>query len=234
MSFLSRVGSLFARGFRAWYRFITTRKTKLGTAAAAIGSLVVFCCVLSLALSPFTGKSAQTVATAQVTSVAQVSATTALPTVPPTATQVPQPTRTPQPTATLEPTTVARPTADVSAQAYLLTVQSQMSILGNALTQFGTLMQQPKLGDAQWVAELKKHEAAIQDADTSLRTLKDVPPAYADAHKALLEATGACNLAVSTATQAVDPLDIKKLQSATALMQDCSAKTQTAIKTFPT
>lgn len=97
---------IIRRFFAGWYRFVTTRKSNLGTAAAVLGSLLVVCCVLSFIIGlvspvkprqqigqvPTTNNGAQIVV-----------ATDALPTIAPEPTQ--GPTMAPVP-PTLAPTEV--------------------------------------------------------------------------------------------------------------------------------
>ncbi len=110
---LAQLGRGIQRFFAAWYRFVTTRKSNLGTAAAVLGSLFVVCCVGLLFVGLVNGPRTTTglatgVPAAQVPTAAQTTAAEAIATTAPKPTQ--EPTSAPAPTSTAEPTAPPAPT----------------------------------------------------------------------------------------------------------------------------
>jgi hypothetical protein len=128
------------------------------------------------------------------------------------------PTATPLPTHTPIP---AGPSDEV--QSYLLEAAAKLESMGVALGDLGTLLQNPRWWDEDWVVVVRVYMGIIQLRHEELAAM-DVPPEMAELHSALLDATGDFYAAMDHLSRGIDNLNVADVETAAALMAKANKK----------
>jgi hypothetical protein len=140
----------------------------------------------------------------------------------PASTQVP--TNTPKPTDTPRPTsTPAKPALTTEELAALSAMATNVSVLGDALTQLGTLASAPRLTDTDWKTSMGIQMALVQIAHRNILAL-DVPSSLGGVRAAILNATSDCSAAMGPLASGIDKINPSDLARAGVLMKACAAK----------
>ncbi len=132
------------------------------------------------------------------------------------------PTRESVPTASPQPTVAPAPDAG-DAQRYFSLVMGPTGDLGQALTNMGNLLQNPRIGNSDWTTDVAENLVAIRTAHTQL-TQVTPPAAMRDIHANLIDATSDCNDATYHVATGIDTSNVAEMHTATDLLASCTRK----------
>lgn len=201
---------------------LSTKTGKLSFFGGAIAGLILLCLVCSVCgLLPGSGGNQ--------TDVAEIATLPPLDTPSPTDTLIPPiqtPTEVPpDPTATPEPSIEG---ASIY-QDYFNTVADQGQAIGDAMSELGNLMTDPKIGVDDWTIDVAVQMAAIQVAHDTISGL-EVPPGLEGFHEFLTDATGDCSESTKHLATALDTLDENELNLSASFIQSCNGKLEDLTK----
>lgn len=139
----------------------------------------------------------------------------------------------PSPSASAEASTEASPDTgaaeggDPAVAVYATEIQEPLTGIGEGLTGFATLFQDPKLDDEAWKTQVSTEMDKIRKGHEDLTKIE--PPAAAEpAHEQLINATSDCNQATDKITSGLDTNNVTEISEASTLIISCGTKLQTA------
>lgn len=140
-----------------------------------------------------------------------------------TSTQAPE--ATPVPTQVVPPTPASPPTPALSSAeaAYFETIASELDLLGQAFTEISRLTLSPQLSSQEWQIDVTTQIILVQNSHQKLVSM-DPPANLAGVHAQLIDATEACNQAVTFLKQGIDEVDSTVLATANSWMETCGLK----------
>lgn len=235
----SRIGKELDRLWSWWMADIRRRRSLAGKAASISIGLLAICCVLSVPFSLFSPRTAPPTETEQAaaapadpTAVSAESAppepstvptATTEPTTEPTATT--RPTQTPRPTARPRPTATPVPARDNSDElAYGAYVAKRGETIGASLGEIGALLENPRLGDDNWIFRFAAHTVAVELSADEIAAYSPVPDSAAALHAALVDATGKCKAAMEPLRQGIDRRSVPLIEQSGVLMNQCQTQ----------
>jgi hypothetical protein len=176
--------------------------------------------------SPAAPATTTTTSTAQA-SVQATAAPSPSPSAEPSSEPSAEPSSSPESSTEPSPNTGAAEGADPAVAVYATEIQDPLTNIGEGLTGFGTLFQNPQLTDDAWKAQVVTEMDKIRQGHESLTKIE--PPAAAEpTHEQLIDATSDCNEATNKITSGLDNSNVNEIGEAATLIVSCGTKLQTA------
>lgn len=140
----------------------------------------------------------------------------------PTAKPTLAPTSTPQPTVV--PTATTKPEPPLAVRSYAQEVLPRLNRLAQALSEIGTLMQDPQINKNAWTSQVFAQMNAIKLSHKEISAMEAIPAEMQDIHATLVSATTDLDQSMDHLATGIDNLNAAEIEAATTLMLSGNAK----------